>query len=87
MAEITTSKKNNLDWRDLGQGALVAFLTALVAGLYQYISVAISTGIALQLPTANDFKVMGGAALFAALGYLLKKLREPAQVIITDSKA
>ena len=84
--KITTSQQWLLNLQDIGKGFLVAFLSALTTGLYQFIASALETGNALQLPTANDLKTIGYVALFAGLGYLVKNWITPAQTIIRETK-
>lgn len=80
--ETTTSAKYSLNWQDLGKGFLVAFISSLTTGLYQFIEAAINSGNMLILPTVKDLQTIGYVALFSGLSYLIKNFVTPTQTII-----
>ena len=61
------SKFLNLNWSDFGKGLIVAVLTVVVAGIGDIVA----TG---GFPTGTQWKVIGLAALSAALAYIIKNL-------------
>ena len=82
METVTTSKQFSLNLQDAGKGFAVAVFSALITGVYQYMSNLIATGSALVPPTVNDLKTMGFVAVFAGVGYLFKNFIQPSQTII-----
>lgn len=57
----------SINWKDLGKGIILAFLTVFVAAVYQSIS-------AGALPTLAEIKADALAGAVAAIAYLLKNL-------------
>jgi hypothetical protein len=55
----------NLNWKDFGKGLLVAVLSAVLGAIYTSVQAGVLT---------FDWKAIGGYALTAGLGYIMKNL-------------
>lgn len=74
------SEQGKLDWRDLGKGAIVATLTAVLTVILEAVQQSGLAGI--------NWGTVGTVALTAFVGYLLKNwLIEPTATIRTYKKA
>lgn len=74
MANQTTSKMWTINLLDLGKGALVAAITAGLMVIQQAIDAGGLKGI--------NWELVGGAALAAGVGYIVKNWLTPQKVII-----
>ena len=77
MPEITTetSKQFTVNWLDLGKSILIAAITTVLLMLYPIIN-------ASRLPTVEEWKNMGLAALASGLSYVIKNFFTPSQTIV-----
>lgn len=82
MGKIITAGIGKLDWRDALHGLYVAVGTSVSVPLLEWLN-ALQGGKVLVL----DYKTIGISALGAGIGYLIKRLFTPAQVITTATSA
>lgn len=77
MAQVTTSKKYRIDWRDVGKGLIVAIGTAVFASLQT----------AFDSNTLEfNWRFVIGSAIAAAAAYLGKNFFEPSKIVISETK-
>lgn len=74
-----TSEQWTINWRDIGKGALIAVVTAIIAAAIE----GLNEGGLDKL----NFVSIGTAALSALLAYLAKQFTDPTKTVRTYKKA
>lgn len=74
---VTTSGLGKLNWRDLIEGLKIAAILPALSIIYT----------SIENKSFNiDWTLVWQTAAFGAIGYLIKKITTPAQVILKDVK-